>query len=190
MGSRHNSRAVAIALRCYPKDWRARHGEEAIEVAQLLAADGEPVASIALSYFGGATRERLAPLFRPRWATRASALLATASAAVTALAMSTSPAPAGALGIVRVEVVQKADAVAELTSAFRLHRLPFSVREVSAPAAEMGSIVATLVTGPSSTTPPVIGEIKGPCANGTTGCTVGLVIPANFPGDATVLVGR
>jgi hypothetical protein len=190
MGSRHESRAVAIALHCYPKRWRARHGEEATEVAQLLAGDGVPVASIALSYVGGAVRERLAPLFRRRWGARAVALLATASVAVTVLAMSSSPAPAGALGVVRVEVAQKADAIAELTSAFRSHHLPIAVRAVAAPPREVGSIVATLVAGPPSPTRPVIGEVKGLCANGASGCIVGLVIPANFTGNATVLVGR
>jgi hypothetical protein len=181
---------VGLALRCYPPRWKARHGEEAAQLARLLADDGVPSASIALSYLGGALRERLAPLTRRQWRARAAALVAAASIAVTSLAMSTAPAPAAAVGVVRVEVTHRSDAVGELTSAFRAHHFSVAVRQVPVPATQVGSIVGALVTGPPSPSGTVIGEVKGACANGSAGCVVGLVIPANFAGKATVLVGR
>ena len=147
MGRRRESCAIALALHCYPKRWKARHGEEAAELAQRLASDGVPVASIAFSYLGGAVRERLAPLVRRRWQARGAALLAAVSVAAASLTMSTSPAPAGALGVVRVEITDRAHAVSELTSAFRSHHFPISVRSVPVPASQVGSIVAAWVIG-------------------------------------------
>jgi hypothetical protein len=190
MGTTGPNRVVELALRCYPRGWKARHGDEAAQLARLLADDGVPPASIALSYLSGALRERLAPLVRRRWRARAAALVAAASIAGTSLAMSTSPAPAAAVGVVRVEVTQRSEAVTELTSAFRAHHFSVAVRQVPAPANEVGSIVGALVTGPPSPSRAIISEVKGPCADGATGCVVGLVIPANFSGSATVLVGR
>lgn len=183
-------RSVDLALRCYSRGWKERHGEEAAQVAQLLASDGVPAASIAFSYLGGAVRERFAPLGRRRWRARAAALLATASVVATSVAMSTAPAPAGAAGVVRVEVVDRTHAAGELKAAFRSHGFPIAVRQVAAPPAEVGSIVGTIVTGPPTLSRPVIGDIKGLCASGAGECVVGLVIPANFATKATVLVGQ
>jgi hypothetical protein len=53
-------RLVAAVLRCYPARWRSRHGDEAAELAELLIRDGTPARTVALSYLGGAARERLA----------------------------------------------------------------------------------------------------------------------------------
>jgi hypothetical protein len=53
-------RLVAAVLRCYPARWRSRHGNEAAELAELLIRDGTPARAVALSYLGGAARERLA----------------------------------------------------------------------------------------------------------------------------------
>ena len=53
-------RLVAAVLRCYPARWRSRHGDEAAELAELLIRDGTPARAVALSYLGGAARERLA----------------------------------------------------------------------------------------------------------------------------------
>ena len=88
--------AVTLALRCYSRSWKERHGKEAAQLAQLLAGDGVPAASIAFSYLGGAVRDRLARLARRPWSGRAVALLATASVVATTVATSTAPAPAGA----------------------------------------------------------------------------------------------
>jgi hypothetical protein len=189
MGPQRQSRAVALALHCYPKRWKVRHGEEATELAQRLASDGVPAASIAFSYLGGAVRARVAPLATRRWRARASVLVAAASVAAMSVALSTSPAPAGAAGVVRIEITDRSDAVSDLTSSFRLHHFSIAVRQVSVPASQVGSIVTARVTGPAASRD-VIGEIKGLCANGSMECNVGVVIPANFTGNATVLVGR
>ncbi len=190
MGPQRQSRAVALALHCYPKPWRARHGEEATELAQRLASDGVPAASIAFSYLGGAIRARVAPLATRRWRARASVLVAAASVAAMSVALTTSPAPAGAAGVVRIEVTDRSAAVGDLTASFRSHHFSIAVRQVPVPVSQVGSIVAAWVTGPPALSRDVIGEIKGLCANGSTGCNVGVVIPANFTGNATVLVGR
>jgi hypothetical protein len=189
MGDLGVARAVSVALHCYPKRWRDRHGAEAAELAQLLADDGVPVASVAFSYLSGAVRERLAPLVGGCGRGRAAAVLATASVAAAVLAMSASSAPAGALGVIRVEINHKPDAVAELTSQFRVHHFAIAVSQVQAPAGQAGSIVAIRVARPEAS-PQIIGEIRGPCAGGSPGCVVGLVIPANFTGPAAVFVGR
>jgi hypothetical protein len=190
MGLRRESRAVSLALHCYPKHWKARHGDEAAELAQRLTSDGVPAASIAFSYLGGAVRERLAPLVSRRWQARTAALVAAVSVAAASLTMSTSPAPAGALGVVRVEITDRADAVSELTSAFRSHHFPISVRSVPVPTSQVGSIVAAWVTGAPAPSRHIMGEVTGPCADGSKGCIVGLVVPASFTGQATVIVGR
>lgn len=190
MGCQRESCAVALALHCYPKRWKARHGEEAAELAHRLASDGVPVASIAFSYLGGAVRERLAPLLRRRWQARAATLVAAVAVAAASLTMSTSPAPAGALGVVRVEITDRAHAASELTSEFRSHHFPISVRSVPVRASQVGSIVAAWVTGVPAPSGHILGEVTGPCADGSKGCVVGLVVPANFTGKATVIIGR
>jgi hypothetical protein len=50
---------VSTALRCYPARWRARHGDEAADLAALLISDGTRPGSVALSYLAGAAREWL-----------------------------------------------------------------------------------------------------------------------------------
>jgi hypothetical protein len=186
------SRAVALALRCYPRSWKARHGDEAAELAWLLARDGIPAVSIAVSYFGGALRMRLGALAVRHWRGRARALavLATGSVAALSLAVSTLPAPAGASGVVRVELASNSDAASQLMSTFRSHHFDIAVRQIVAPASQVGSIVAFWVTGHPAASSHIIGEIKGPCADRSQVCIVGLVIPANFTGQATVLVGE
>ncbi len=169
-----------LALRCYPRDWKARHGEEAAQLALLLAEDGVPTASIALSYLGGALRERLAPFVRRQWRTRAAALLAAGSIAITSLAMSTSPAPAAAVGVVRVGVTHRSAAVSELKSAFRAHHFAVAVRQVPAPANEVGSIVGAFVTGPPSPSRSVIGEVQGPVRERDDGLRSGPRYPGQF----------
>ncbi len=57
-GSR-SMRLVENALRCYPRRWRSRHGDEAAEIATLLIQDGTPVWSVTWSYLIGAARTRL-----------------------------------------------------------------------------------------------------------------------------------
>jgi hypothetical protein len=52
---------IDTALRCYPRRWRRRHGDEAAELAAMLVRDGKPAGSIAWSYLLGAARAWLTP---------------------------------------------------------------------------------------------------------------------------------
>jgi len=61
MPGRPPGHVVGLALRCYPRRWRQRHGTEAAELAALLIADGVPARSVACSYLCAAARERLTP---------------------------------------------------------------------------------------------------------------------------------
>ena len=87
-------RMVGAVLRCYPRQWRRRRGEEAAELAVLLMRDGIPARSIAWSYLGGAARERLTAKPGHRLAAAAAALLAAAGALVAPLGMLSAPASA------------------------------------------------------------------------------------------------
>jgi hypothetical protein len=91
-------RLVDAALRCYPRRWRSRHGDEAAEVATLLLRDGVPARSIACSYLMGAARARLEP--RRRLGAAVAALLVAAGSLGIPLALLSSPAPANAASVV------------------------------------------------------------------------------------------
>ena len=90
------ARMVEIVLRCYPRRWRGRHGDDAAELAALLIRDGVPARSIAWSYLHGAAREQLAPRAGRRLAATAAALLAAAVAAGTTLVLLSATVPASA----------------------------------------------------------------------------------------------
>jgi hypothetical protein len=180
------SRVVALSLRCYPRRWRSRHAEEAAELAHLLIREGRPAVSIAWSYLAGATRERVVPL---AFHARTIALLTTASLAGVSVVAWASPAPASAMGDVRAVISDPAVAAGQLNSTFRSHHFDITVREVAAPAGHAGSIVASWTTGPPGASNRILGEVKGTCADGSPGCTIGVVVPGNFAGTATVLIG-
>ena len=97
-------RLVTAALRCYPRGWRSRRGDEAAELAALLLRDGVPARSIACSYLLGAARTRLALHARRRLGTALSALLIAAAALGTPLALVSSMTPANAVTVVRPRV--------------------------------------------------------------------------------------
>jgi hypothetical protein len=90
------SRLVQTALRCYPRRWRNRHGEEAAELARLLIRDGTPASSIAWSYLKGAASRRLVPP-RRRVGAAMGALLAVAGSLGVSLALLSPSAPANAV---------------------------------------------------------------------------------------------
>lgn len=90
---------VKSALRCYPKPWRSRHGDEAAEIAALLIRDGISAPSIAWSYLRGAARARLASKPRRRLGAVAGALLLTAGSLGVPLALLSSLAPANAASV-------------------------------------------------------------------------------------------
>jgi hypothetical protein len=97
-GSR-SMRLVECALRCYPRRWRSRHGEEAAEIACLLIRDGAPARSVAWSYLMGATRTRLVVGPRRRLGAAAAALVLAAGSVAVPLALLSASAPANAASV-------------------------------------------------------------------------------------------
>ena len=89
-------RVVGLALRCYPRRWRRRHGTEAAELAALLIADGVPARSVACSYLCAAARERLTPQPGHRLAAAAAAVLIAAGSLGVPLGLLSASAPASA----------------------------------------------------------------------------------------------
>ena len=98
-GSR-SMRLVESALRCYPRRWRSRHGDEAAQIAALLIQDGTPAWSVAWSYLWGAARARLVIEPRRRAGAALGALLLAAGSLGVPLALLSSPAPANAASVV------------------------------------------------------------------------------------------
>jgi hypothetical protein len=92
-------RLVESALRCYPRRWRSRHGDEAAEVASMLIRDGTPAHSVAWSYLMGAARTRLVIEPRRRLGAAVGALLLAAGSLGVPLALLSSPAPANAASV-------------------------------------------------------------------------------------------
>jgi hypothetical protein len=90
------ARLVGLALRCYPRRWRRRHGAEAAELAALLIADGVPARSVACSYLCAAARERVTPQPGHRLAAAAAALLIAAGSLGVPLGLLSASAPASA----------------------------------------------------------------------------------------------
>ncbi|HEV2376802.1 MAG TPA: hypothetical protein VGS19_32090 [Streptosporangiaceae bacterium] len=89
-----SARLVGVALRCYPSRWRARHGDEAAELAGLLIQDGVPAYSIVWSYLSGAAREQCAP--SRRLGTAVAVLLVAAGLVGIQFALVSASAPASA----------------------------------------------------------------------------------------------
>ncbi len=94
-------RVVGLALRCYPRRWRRRHGTEAAELAALLIADGVPARSVACSYLCAAARERLTPQPGHRLAAAAAAVLIVAGSLGVPLGLLSASAPASAASAAR-----------------------------------------------------------------------------------------
>jgi hypothetical protein len=98
MAGSPSMRLVESALRCYPRRWRSRHGDEAAEIASLLIRDGASARSIAWSYLMGAARTRLVTGPRRLGAVAGALLLAAGSLGVP-LALLSSSAPANAASV-------------------------------------------------------------------------------------------
>jgi hypothetical protein len=109
-------RLVGAVLRCYPRQWRLRRGEEAAELAVLLMRDGIPARSIAWSYLGGVARERLTAKPGHRLAAAAAALLAAAGALVTVTPLGLLSAPASAASAAHGRAASQADPAARLAA--------------------------------------------------------------------------
>lgn len=110
------ARTVEIVLRCYPRRWRRRHGDEAAELAALLMRDGVPARSIAWSYLNGAARERLTPRPGRRLAAAATVLLAAVASVGAPLALLSATAPASAASAARAHLARQGDGAAHLES--------------------------------------------------------------------------
>jgi hypothetical protein len=95
MPGARSMRLVESALRCYPRRWRSRHGDEAAEIASLLIRDGTPAHAVAWNYLIGAARARLATGPRRRLGVAVGALLLAVCSLGVPLAVSSS-APANA----------------------------------------------------------------------------------------------
>jgi len=158
-------------------------------LASALLEDGIPWWSIALSFLGGATRERV---FR-----KASLRVGTTFAAITVgiaavpLALLASLTPAGASNANVVIVISKPnDAARQLESAFSSHHFKITVIEKAVPTSLVGSILSVSKVGTSSANTRVVTEIRGPCIGSASGCVDGLLLPFHFSGDARVTIGR
>ena len=97
-GSR-SMRLVECALRCYPRRWRSRHGDEAAEIACLLIGNGTPARSVAWSYLMGAVRTRLVIGPRRGLGAAAAALVLVAGSVGVPLALLSASAPANAASV-------------------------------------------------------------------------------------------
>jgi hypothetical protein len=184
-------RLLGLVLRCYPPTWRARHGEEARELAALLAQDGVSLRSTAWSYLKGAARAQLVQTTTTRrLRTGVAALVAATSLAAVSLLASVPPAPAGAAGVVRADITSRAQAGAELAAVFKSHHFDIGVEQLPVSPTLVGSILATRTTGHSTDGNGILGRVTGPCAGGAGTCTQGLLLPSHFSGQMLVLVGR
>jgi hypothetical protein len=92
-------RLVESALRCYPRRWRRRHGDEAAEIAWLLIRDGTPAHSVAWSYLMGAARTRLVTGPRRRLGVAVGVLVLAVGSLGVPLALLSSSAPANAASV-------------------------------------------------------------------------------------------
>jgi hypothetical protein len=182
------SRAVGAALRCYPARWRSRHGAEATLIASALLEDGTPWWSIALSFLGGATRERVR---KP--SLRVGTTLATIAfgVAVVPLALLASLTPANASNTNVVIVISRPnDAARQLESAFASHDFKITLIEKAVPTSLVGTILSVSTTRARSVDAHVVTEIRGPCPGSASGCVDGLVLPYHFSGDLRVTIGQ
>ena len=191
MSRNDQGRLLSLALRCYPPTWRARHGDEARELAVLLAQDGVPLRSMTWNYLKGAARAQLVQTRTTRrLRTGMAALVAATSLAAVSLLVSIPPATAGAADVVRADITSRAEAAAELTAVFKSHHFDIGVKQLPVPPSLVGSILATKTTGHSTGSNGILGRITGTCAGGAGACTQGLLLPSHFSGQMLVLVGR
>jgi hypothetical protein len=190
MLARSQERLLSLALRCYPEPWRARHGDEAAELAALLAHDGVPLRSTTWSYVKGAARARLLRARGRRLRSGAAALVAAMSLTAMSLLVSVPPSPAGAAPVVHAGITNRSEAAAELQAVFKAHHFDIAVEQLPVSPSLVGSILGTKAPGRSTGSAAILGWVTGTCAGGAGGCTQGLLLPSHFSGHMVVLVGR
>ena len=185
------TRLVSAAIRCYPRPWRERHGEEAVELGRQLVSDGSPSPVVALSYLVAAGRERARlEARRGRAAVGAAAAALSLLGAGTALLAPT--AQASPVHTVQARVTQPSNAVAQLSAALAEHHL--RVKVVGQPVAPtlVGSVLSVhwQLAGPVP-----IGLLYGQCPTVGTStfsavtCAVGVRVPVNLAAPAEIVVG-
>lgn len=182
------TRIVAAVLRCYPAQWRARHGDEATLLAKALMDDGRAWWSVAGSFLGGAAKERA---FR-RPSVRFGSVVAALAVGVAAvpLALFGSLTTAGASSTTVTIVISKpANAVRQLESAFASHHFNIAIVERPVAADRVGSILSVGPTNSLSNRSSAIKLIQGRCIGGASVCIDGLMLPLHYPGSALVTIG-
>ncbi len=184
------TRMVGVALRCYPRRWRDHHGDEAIELAELLISDGAPALFVVGSYLKGAAREQLITRPSRRLLPAVGALLVGASLIGVPLVLldSSTPANAASGNEVVAMILNHQRGVEQLESVFTLHHFRIRVVEVPSLPSRDGSILAVDIPkhdGESG----VLREIPGPCITGASGCIDGIALPLHYAGRAQVFVG-
>jgi hypothetical protein len=182
-------RAIAVAIHCYPARWRACHGDEAALLVSALLEDGTSWWPIALNFLGGATRERIFREPGLRISTTLAAIMIGVAAVPLTLFESLAPAGASSPNVVIV-MTKPDDAARQLESAFSSHHFKITVSEGVVPTRLVGSILLATTKGVASTNDRIIGELRGQCIDGASGCIDGLVLPRHFSGNAHVTIGR
>ena len=184
-GPRH-ARLVGVAVRCYPSRWRARHGDEAKELAESLVRDGVPAASVVWSYVRGAAREQLVAAPSHRLGRTAVSLLVGAALIAVPLMLLDSSTPANASGNEVIAGISiRNDAAVQLKAVFKQHHFNIEVEEEPSSPEQVGSILAIKATGGAA-----LREIPGPCVGGASGCIDAIAVPLRYTGAAQVYVGR
>ncbi|MGO8724782.1 MAG: hypothetical protein ACLQRM_18930 [Acidimicrobiales bacterium] len=192
MSSYRYARTFEIAVRCYPREWRDRHGDEAIELAELLVRDGRSPVLVAWSYLRGAAREQL--VARPSRRLRPALAVLVDGATVIAVPLvlldSSTPANAASSGEVVAVISNRSNAVGQLESAFKLHHFNIKVEEEPTAPTRVGSILAVKAGPEKAGGHVVLREIAGPCLGGASGCIDAIAVPLHYTGKAQVFVGR
>ena len=192
MSSYRHARLIELAVRCYPREWRDRHGDEAIELAELLVRDGGSAFSVAWSYLRGAAREQLVtrPSRRLRPALAALVVGATLIGVPLVLLDSSTPANAASSGEVIAVISNRSHAVGQLESVFRSHHFNIEVEDEPSSPTRVGSILAVRAGPEKAGENVVLREIPGPCVGGAPGCIDAIAVPLHYTGKAQVFVGR
>lgn len=181
-------RLVEVVLRCYSPKWRERHGEEAIQLAELLMRDGVSAVFIAWSYLRAAVRDRLVTRPRRRLGATAAALLvgATLIGAPLVLLDSFTPANAASGNGSFVVVLNRHEVVGQLKSVLKAHHFNIKVEVEPSSPSQIGAVLAIKTDGGEHGT---LRVIRRPCAGRVSGCIDALVVPVHFKGKAEVIVG-
>lgn len=157
-------------------------------LASSLLKDGIPWWSIAVSFLGGAVKERANRRPSLRFGSALAAI--TIGTVAVPLALFGSLTTAGASSTtITITISKPANAVRQLESALASHHFNIAIIERPVSMGQVGSILSVNSVGPSTDNASAIKVIQGRCNDGTTGCIDGLVLPRHYSGSALVTVG-